>query len=543
MNTAAVPASLVVSRRRLSIATRVTLIVLCSALTVVAVLAEGFRLHDLIRLAALIAIGCLAVAATGRRPQNWWILVAESALVALLVMTAGGPHEPLLPYLLAPALEVGLLAGVRGALTVAGSASAMVLLARAADVTDRGVVEYSTTAAQWVLLALATGTLAAWARRFGLQAREPDHMYVAAYRLVSQLRTVARHLSGGLDAVSLGEILLQDLRAVTDFDRGAVFVAGTSGALMPIARHGDIALEPAPGGDNVLNDVWNHQQATVGARGLYGRPGRVSVALPLTVGARTIGVVGLERRTPWEPHLQPQSLMPTVNEAALRIETALLFSEVRSIATAAERKRLAREIHDGIAQELAFLGYVLDDLAVRTEQADIRGELKDLRQQVTRVVGDLRLSIFELRSEVQEHAGLGAVLSDYTRSVGAASSMTVHLVLDEAPQRLPVEAETELLRIAQESITNARKHAQAENLWVTCRVQPPTFELVVEDDGRGTGEARTDSFGLQIMRERAERLGAYLSITERPGGGTRVEIVMPSKDAPDALAGKERRRS
>ena len=82
--------------------------------------------------------------------------------------------------------------------------------------------------------------------------------------------------------------------------------------------------------------------------------------------------------------------------------------------------------------------------------------------------------------------GLGTALSDYVRQVGASSGLTVHLVLDESPMRLPIDAETELLRIAQEAVTNARKHANAANLWVTCRIEPPSAYLAVEDDGGGS---------------------------------------------------------
>ena len=167
-----------------------------------------------------------------------------------------------------------------------------------------------------------------------------------------------------------------------------------------------------------------------------------------------------------------------LEELALRLETALLFSEVRSLATAEERRRLAREIHDGIAQELASLGYVVDDLAARARYLpDLEADLKTLRGELTRVISELRLSIFDLRSEVQSTVGLGTALSDYVRQVGASSNLTVHLVLDESPMRLPIDAETELLRIAQEAVTNARKHANAENLWVTCRVDPPSAYL------------------------------------------------------------------
>ena len=79
------------------------------------------------------------------------------------------------------------------------------------------------------------------------------------------------------------------------------------------------------------------------------------------------------------------------------------------------------------------------------------------------------MSIYDLRSEVDTHGGLGAALSDYVRSVGRATGLTVHLSLSEATDRLPAETEAELLRIAQEAVTNARRHADADNLWVSLR--------------------------------------------------------------------------
>ncbi len=221
----------------------------------------------------------------------------------------------------------------------------------------------------------------------------------------------------------------------------------------------------------------------------------------------------------------------TVRAAALRLETAVLFGEIRSIATVEERRRLAREIHDGIAQELASLGYTMDDLTARAQLGsvdDFENELRTLRRELTRIISELRLSIFDLRSEVHAEIGLGSALSDYVRSVGTGSSLTVHLILDEAPSRLRIETETELMRIAQEAITNARRHAGAKNLWVTCRVDPPRALLCVEDDGAGVRGRRDDSFGMDIMRERARRIGANLSISDREVGGTVVEVTVGS---------------
>jgi signal transduction histidine kinase len=209
---------------------------------------------------------------------------------------------------------------------------------------------------------------------------------------------------------------------------------------------------------------------------------------------------------------------------ALRLETALLFNELREIATVEERRRIAREIHDGIAQELASWGYLIDGMLAQSRGTTIEDDLANLRRELTRIISEIRLSIFDLRSEVDQYGGLGAALSEYVRSVGTSSRLTVHLSLDEGPARLPVDVEAELLRIAQEAITNARKHANAENLWVNCLVDPPRAQLRVEDDGVGLQKAREDSFGIEIMRERAARLRARLEITPRNPRGTVVQV-------------------
>ena len=199
-----------------------------------------------------------------------------------------------------------------------------------------------------------------------------------------------------------------------------------------------------------------------------------------------------------------------LEELGLRLETALLFSEVRSLATAEERRRLAREIHDGIAQELASMGYVVDDLAARARYLpDLEADLKTLRCELTRVITELRLSIFDLRSEVQTTTGLGTALSDYVRQVGASSNLTVHLVLDETPVRLPIDSETELLRIAQEAVTNARKHANAHNLWVTCRIDPPQRLPGRRRRRRRPRDARgTTASGSRSCANAPQRIGA-----------------------------------
>ena len=174
-------------------------------------------------------------------------------------------------------------------------------------------------------------------------------------------------------------------------------------------------------------------------------------------------VVGLRRsRTPSAPWTSAELAdMQTVADAdAVRLDAALLFDEVRTLATAEERQRLAREIHDGVAQEVASLGYLVDDLTARRAFGGTSPDLERLREEISRVVGELRYSIFDLRREISPGASLTSVLADHTRHVGETAGIAVHLELAESPTRLRPAVESELLRIAQEAIANARRHSR-----------------------------------------------------------------------------------
>ncbi len=352
---------------------------------------------------------------------------------------------------------------------------------------------------------------------------------VSAHILLRELREVARALPTGLDEVSLGARMLSDVRSKTGFDRAVVYTYGDSDRPAPLTVMGSARVRWDVAKENPLVHQVVHTRTLAVATGSFTDSAVGSRAiLPLRLGDQLIGVVAMERSAGSWTAAELDNAQSTIDEAAVHLDSGRLFSEVRALATMEERRRLAREIHDGIAQEIASLGYVVDELVAEERDGEQRERIFALRGELTRIVSELRLSIFDLRSDVQPHTGLGAALSSYVRQVGASSGLTVHLVLDESTDRLSVETETELLRIAQEAITNARRHSRARNLWVTCRVNPPSAYMRVADDGRGLGSPRIDSYGLDIMRERAGRLGVDLSVRERRGGGTVIEIALGS---------------
>lgn len=460
------------------------------------------------------------------------ICLAESATTSTVIALLLPTSLATLPYLIAPAVIAGASGGVWAVSGVtAMEAAALVAVGWGSlSATDAGAALDLT--APWLLTGLGVGLLGAWLREMGkVPSTSNNASYESAKRLLTQLRIVARRLSAGLDPVSMSAQLLNLVATRLDCAQAAVLVRTEGGLLSPIGYWGQSTRDDVQIDDPTVDSCWTEMVPAVAIRQVGQAWRRHRVVLPLRVGSRMLGVVVADG--PSTPSADTiAALMVEVDEHSLRLDTALVFDEVRSIATAEERHRLAREIHDGIAQELASLGYVVDDLAASTTNQEQSDRLLGLRHELSRLVSELRLSIFDLRSEIDPSAGLGTALSDYVRLVGARSALTVHLTLDEAPTRLRSEVETELLRITQEAITNARKHSHAANLWVDCRIRPPQARIEVRDDGVGMQPARDDSYGLRVMRERAERIGARLLIDGGNESRRGTSVVVELQDDP-----------
>jgi signal transduction histidine kinase len=214
------------------------------------------------------------------------------------------------------------------------------------------------------------------------------------------------------------------------------------------------------------------------------------------------------------------------NRPPRRDAVALLLDEVRISATSEERRRVAREIHDGVAQRIVALGYLADDAALLARGEAAREAVESLRDQITGIARELRLSLEDLRSDVAVEDGIAGALSAYLDELRCVSGLRIHLHVDERGRRPARGIEREVLAIAQEAVSNVRQHAGAINLWVSLTTDEHEVRLVVEDDGTGSVAPRAGHYGLQGMRERAELVGATLEIGVRPDGGTAVTLRM-----------------
>ncbi len=417
-----------------------------------------------------------------------WRPVVEAGLASLIIGSVEPYDASLLPYLVAPALSAGLVGGWSLAIIASGTTVTFLLTPTVVGSTSLVGTDYLIDAVQWSLLTVAVGLLAAWVRRVQTEVPIDSESYLEATRLLTQLRDLARELSGGLDAVSLGSTLIDTLRTRHGVTRAWVFGYLSGGAPVPVASGPSTDVELVANlssGTSWSRAIDERRGVDVGGP-LAADPSMSGAVVPMRIRETVVGLVAVERRgQPWTK-AELEAMNRTADRDAVRLEAAMLFDEVRSLATAEERQRLAREIHDGVAQEVASLGYLVDDIRANVAP-EVEPQLAVLRDELSRVVTELRYSIFDLRREIGPGASLTSVLTDHARRVGEMSGIAVHLELSESPGRLRPAVESEILRIAQEAIANARRHSRARNLWITCHVDAPEVYLRVEDDGRGNG--------------------------------------------------------
>lgn len=227
-----------------------------------------------------------------------------------------------------------------------------------------------------------------------------------------------------------------------------------------------------------------------------------------------------------------------------REHAAERFAERAVEAQEAERSRLSREIHDGIAQRLASLGFHLSaaERALPEHHPEGLAQIMMARRLCELAAAETRAAIGGLRPPVLDDLGLSAALATLAREAGdgsgAPGALDVTVTVEgELEDELPDHVQTALYRIAQEAVGNCLRHASANRVDLLLEHSSDRVRLEVADDGsgfsmrdvlaRGGRGRRPDSYGLRGMRERAELLGGRVAVTSRPGVGTTVEAVIP----------------
>lgn len=280
------------------------------------------------------------------------------------------------------------------------------------------------------------------------------------------------------------------------------------------------------------------------------------IGVPIVYGDRVLGSLYLTDKlrngevVPFDPE-DEEILKLFANQAGVAMENARLHVEMEALAAAAERDRIARELHDSLAQMLGYIrlkaASALDSLSAN-ETVKVRAALEEISRAAESSYADVREAILGLRTRTSPDRDLVSALQEYLEWYQRQSGMAAELVIGQGVDRLRLAPGTEaqLLRIVQEALTNARKHSRASKVTVELEsVRRPVgvyLRTSVRDNGRGfdpDAVAQAGHFGLYTMRERAQAEGGTLSIVTAPGAGTEVTAEMPAEVADLAGLGQE----
>jgi signal transduction histidine kinase len=228
-----------------------------------------------------------------------------------------------------------------------------------------------------------------------------------------------------------------------------------------------------------------------------------------------------------------EALVRFATQAAIAIDNAHLHQQVRGLAAAEERLRIAHEMHDGLAQVLAYVNtkaQAVKEYLRSGSTAEADAQLDQLAGAAREVYTDVREAILGLRSTADPDTDLAEALRRYVESWQDQTGVQADLEVDEVA--LPDGVELQLVRIVQEALANVRKHAQARRVEIRLARRGGTVRLSIADDGVGFAPAapgRRDfpRFGLATMRERVESVGGRIELTSVPGEGTKIVVELP----------------
>jgi signal transduction histidine kinase len=267
---------------------------------------------------------------------------------------------------------------------------------------------------------------------------------------------------------------------------------------------------------------------------VLGKDVQSAVIVSLCLNEEPLGAFWLTRvaNDPFS-ELDMVRLAHLADQAVIAIEHAMLMDRLQSLAVIEERGRIAREMHDGLAQVLGYLSLETQTLEALVKQGNLTDTLAELRRarvQINEAQADVRENILSLRTTLADHLGLMAGLRQYVEAFGTQTGINVQLVSEPSPDlSLSSLAEAQLVRIVQEALTNVRKHSRAQHAQIRLNTRAGRLCVSICDDGVGFDATLLPRghFGLQTMRERAESVGGGMTITSHPNEGTQIEVWLP----------------
>ncbi|MBL1127447.1 MAG: GAF domain-containing sensor histidine kinase [Chloroflexi bacterium] len=257
---------------------------------------------------------------------------------------------------------------------------------------------------------------------------------------------------------------------------------------------------------------------------------RYHASIPLYAHGRKMGVLNVASRDWRQLSAEDLQLLYTVGDMlGIAVERAHLFTQQAALGALEERNRLAREIHDTLAQGLTAVSLQLESADALLEADAAPAKVRQVVQHalaLTRAnLEEARRSVLDLRAAPLE----GRTLVEALAALAEQTAVPVDLLVQGGVRPLPRRLETGLYRLAQEALQNVSRHAQARRAVVELAFRPAEIRLTVADDGVGFDPTAVppDRFGLIGMNERVRLLNGRLHLQSAPGEGTHIEVVLP----------------
>lgn len=387
----------------------------------------------------------------------------------------------------------------------------------------------------------------------------------------SKLLHLSELLTDKNPAATLPARLLEELLQLVDYDETAIVLRGEQSVFSAVRRRADQPLQetlvlspPVDWLHNLLDqpstmplianwsagDIGREDVRRVQSLLLSGvQPMRSVVMIRLLSHDRPIGllVAGHHQAGAFAAD-QITLLSAFARQAASMIDSAQLRSKERHAAAVNERSRLARDLHDSVSQAVfgALLGIKVARETLNSAPEKARGALDYSESLADAALVEMRALIYELRPETLQREGLIGALQKQVAALCKRHNIEASLHASCGEPVLPIEHKEALYRIALEAVQNTVRHAQAHTVEVAIECKQAELLLTVRDDGKGFDTtARHDGhYGLSTMQERAEQLGARITIESAPSRGALVSVrvplgILPGKDAPPSTSSAE----
>ena len=468
-------------------------------------------------------------------PSPYLALLFEVGVSAAVVEATGFGRSPFLASLGVSTAVAGFAGGVAVVALLAGTAGLAIVIPTVLLPYDRGIASLSAESAIGILLAGVIG---------GMSRYVMDDTVLARACLDSRATHLGKvnDLLFDLHDATLSEPTPLDVDGASRlvlrwFDElfapnvsGVALRDPTSGAWRLSAGKGIAARADTgflPPEEMLQAGQMNHPLIVNGSHEGLSYRSRWGLYSSLKVRGTLVGVLALESEQQQPFDIEDYSRVEELSKAAaLAIHNAYLLDKIRAISVEEERLRLARELHDCMAQSIVYLGLEVDRLIDLNHGRTVQSDLQSFRSDVTELIRQLRDALFDLRSDVSESRRIEDVLRTIVDRANARNSAEVVLSVD-VTDRMPVSVEREFLRVGQEALTNSERHAGASKIQILWQCHKEGGALLeVADDGRGfrDQDLRRSGYGLAGMRERARSVRADLEVLTNVGAGTIIRM-------------------